>query len=80
MRRGAKLSSGLVLAMLTLIGISQAAASPKVHRFLAYYEAVQDTNAPLDVWERVAASFVLTRAEQPPKSNLSATCSRTFSL
>ncbi|HLK18456.1 MAG TPA: hypothetical protein VKT81_05845 [Bryobacteraceae bacterium] len=82
MRRGAKLSSGLVLAALMLIGISHAAASPSVHRFLAYYEAVQDTNAPLDLWERVAASFVLTRAEhdQAPKSKLSATCSQTFSL
>ena len=80
MRRGAKLSSGLVLGAVMLIGMFHATASPRVQRFLAYYEAVQDTNAPLDLWERVAASFVLTRAEQAPKSHLSATCSRTFSL
>jgi hypothetical protein len=68
-----------------LIGMFQATASPPVHRFLAYYdavqkEAVQETNAPLDFWERVAASFILTRAEQMRESHLQATCSRTSSI
>jgi hypothetical protein len=54
----------LLTAMLLLIGMFQAAAAPPVHRFLAYYQAVEKTNAPLDFWERVAASILLTRAEQ----------------
>jgi hypothetical protein len=79
MRRSAKLTSGLLLTATVLIGMLQATASPPVHRFLAYYEAVQKTDAPMDFWERVAASFLLTRAEarevKPP-----VTCSRTSSL
>lgn len=63
-----------------LIGMFQAVASPPVHRFLAYYEAVQETNAPLDFWQRVAASYMLTRAEQVRQANLTATCSRTSSI
>lgn len=80
MRRGAKLSSGLLLAAAMLTGMFETTASPPVHRFLAYYEAVQRTNAPLDFWERVAASFLLTRAEQARKTEPPAICSRTSSL
>jgi hypothetical protein len=76
MRRGAKLSSGLILATAMLIGMFHATASPPIHRFLAYYEAVQKTDAPLDFWERVAASFVLTRAEQTRRSVSEVSCSR----
>ena len=75
MRRGAKLSSGLLLTAAMLIGMFQATASPRVQRFLAYYEAVQKANAPLDFWERVATSFVLTRAEAR-KSTALASCSQ----
>jgi hypothetical protein len=76
MRRSAKLSSGLILVAVMLIGMLQANASPPIHRFLAYYEAVQKTDAPMDFWERVAASFVLTRAEQTRKSAERVSCSR----
>ena len=76
MRRGAKLSSGLIVAGAMLIGMFQASASPPVHTFLAYYEAVQKADAPLNFWERVAASFVLTQAEQARKSSAMASCSR----
>jgi hypothetical protein len=55
-----------------LIGLHQANASPPVHRFLEYYEAVEKTNAPINFWERVVCSFMLTRAEarqaEPPIS------------
>jgi hypothetical protein len=80
MRRGAKLSSGLVLAAAMLIGMFQATASPRVQRFLAFYQAVEKANAPLDFWERVAASFALTRAEQNRKPASTAICLRTSSL
>jgi hypothetical protein len=81
MGSGAKFGSGLVLAAAMLIGMFQATASTPVHRFLAYYQAVQNADAPLDLWERVAASFVLTQAaEQNRKSGSSAICSRTSSL
>ena len=62
-----------------LIGSLEARVSPPIHRFLAYYQAVQQAEAPLGFWERVAASVMLTRAEarecKPP-----VTCSRTSSL
>ncbi len=76
MRRSAKLSSGVILATAMLIGMFQATASPPIHRFLAYYQAVQKTDDPLDFWERVAASFVLTRAEQTRKAASEVSCSR----
>jgi len=81
MGRGAKFGSGLIVAAVALIGMFQATASTPVHRFLAYYEAVQNADAPLDVWERVAASYVLTQAaEQTRKPESIAICSRTSSL
>jgi hypothetical protein len=81
MGRGTKFGSGLVLAAAALIGMFHASASTPVHRFLAYYEAVQNADAPLDVWERVAASYVLTQAaEQTRKAEPTAICSRTSSL
>jgi hypothetical protein len=80
MRRGAKISSGLALAALMLTGMFQAAEASPIHRFLAYYEAMQKTEAPLDFWERVAASFVLTRAEQARQTAPQTICSRTSSL
>ena len=57
------MSSGLVLAAMMLAGFHQATASPPVHRFFEYYEAVEKTNAPIDFWERIVCSFLLTRAE-----------------
>ena len=80
MRRGAKFSSAVLFTAAMLIGMFEATASPPVHRFLAYYEAVEKTNAPLHFWERVAASLLLTQAEQVRPANPSATCSRTSSL
>jgi len=79
MRRGAKLSSGVLLTAAMLIGMFHATASPRVQRFFAYYQAVEKADAPLDFWERVATSFVLTQAEARKSSTL-ASCSRTSSL
>ncbi len=84
MRRSAKLTSGVLLTAMTLIGMLQATASPRVHRFLAYYEAVQKTAGQksedqLGFWERIAASVMLTSAEAR-ESKMQATCSRTSSL
>ncbi len=80
MRRGAKFSSAVLLSAAMLIGMFEATASPPVQRFLAYYDAVEKTNAPLHFWERVAASLLLTQAEQVRPATPSATCSRTSSL
>ena len=64
MRRNAKFSSAVLLvAAMLMIGVHRANASLPVHRFLEYYEAVEKTNAPMNLWERVACSFLLTRAE-----------------
>lgn len=64
MEGNAKFSSALLLLAATLlIGVHQANASRPVHRFIEYYEAVEKTNAPMNFWERVACSFLLTRAE-----------------
>ena len=72
MRRSAKLSSGLVLAATMFVGFHQANASPPVHRFFEYYQAVEKTETPINFWERVVCSFLLTRAEvretKPPIS------------
>jgi hypothetical protein len=75
MRRSAKLSSGLVLAATMLVGFHQANASQPVHRFFEYYQAVEKvekTETPINFWERVVCSFLLTRAEaregKPPIS------------
>jgi hypothetical protein len=74
MGRNAKFSSALLLfAAMLLIGVHQANASQPVHRFIEYYEAVEETNAPMNLWERVACSFLLTRAEaRLPKSSTDA--------
>ena len=77
MGRNAKFSSALLLvAAMLMIGVHQANASRRVHRFLEYYEAVEKTNAPINLWERVACSFLLTRAEarlpKPPIDSTSA--------
>ena len=77
MGRNAKFSSALLLLAVTLlIGVHQANASRPVHRFIEYYEAVEKTNAPMNFWERVACSFLLTRAEarlpKPPDSRSAA--------
>ena len=64
MGRNAKFSSALLLlTAMMLIGVHHANASQPVHRFIEYYEAVEKTNAPMNFWERVACSFLLTRAE-----------------
>jgi hypothetical protein len=76
MGSGAKFGSGLVLAAAMLIGTFQATASPHLHRFLAYYQAVQKTDAPLDFWERVAASFALTQVDKTRKPVALVSCSR----
>jgi hypothetical protein len=72
MRRSAKMSSGLVIAAMMLAALHQATASPPVHRFIEYYEAVEKANAPINFWERIVCSFLLTRAEsreaKPPVS------------
>ncbi len=56
-------SALLLLAAMLMIGVHQVNASKPVHRFIEYYEAVEKTNAPMNFWERVACSFLLTRAE-----------------
>jgi len=61
--RGTKWSSGLLLTAIMVIGLHQATASMRVHRFLEYYEAVEKTDAPINFWERVVCSFMLTRVE-----------------
>lgn len=63
MRRSAKLGSGLLLTAAMLIGMLETTAFPPVHRFLAYYQAVQQTSDSLGFLERVAASLLLVRAE-----------------
>jgi hypothetical protein len=64
MGRNAKFSSAVLLvAAMLMIGVHRANASRPVHRFLEYYEAVEKTNTPMNLWERVACSFLLTRAE-----------------
>jgi hypothetical protein len=63
MGRNAKFSSALLVAAMLMIGVHRANASRPVHRFLEYYEAVEKTNAPMNIWERVACSFLLARAE-----------------
>ncbi len=64
MGRNAKFSSALLLlTAMMLIGVHHANASQPVHRFIEYYEAVEKTNAPMTFWERIACSFLLTRAE-----------------
>ena len=78
MRRSAKIASGFLLTASMLVGLHQTAALQPVNRFFAYYQAVQQA-APLDFWQRVAASVLLTRAEcRALKAQ--ATCSRTSSL
>ena len=57
------MSSALLLAATLLAAVHQATASMPIHRFLEYYEAVEKTNAPMNFWERVACSFLLSRAE-----------------
>jgi hypothetical protein len=58
-----------------LVGFHQANASQPVHRFFEYYQAVEKvekTETPINFWERVVCSFLLTRAEaregKPPIS------------
>jgi len=77
MGRNAKFRSAfLLLAAMLLIGVHRANASRPVHRFIEYYEAVEKTKAPMNFWERVACSFLLTRAEtrlpKPPTDGRSA--------
>lgn len=66
------MSTGLVLAAMMLAGFHQTTASPPVHRFFEYYQAVEKANAPINFWERIVCSFLLTRAEsreaKPPVS------------
>jgi len=57
------LSTGLVVAAMVLAGFHQTSGAPPVHRFFEYYQAVEKTNAPINFWERVVCSFLLTRAE-----------------
>jgi hypothetical protein len=64
MGRNAKFSSVfLLLAVTLLLGVQQANASRRIHRFFEYYEAVEKTNAPMNLWERVTCSLLLTRAD-----------------
>lgn len=62
----------MVLAAMMFVGFHQANASPPVHRFIEYYQAVEKTETPINFWERVVCSFLLTRAEShrdnPPVS------------
>jgi hypothetical protein len=64
MGRNAKCGSAVLLvAAMLMIGVHQADASQPVHPFIEYYEAVEKTNAPMNFWERVACSLMLTRTE-----------------
>lgn len=74
-RRSAKFGSGVILAATMLIAGHEAVASQPVHRFLEYYNAVQKTNAPMNFWERVACSFLLTRAECRETKTPTSSCS-----
>jgi len=71
MRRSAKLSSGLVLAAMMAAGLHQANASPPVHRFIEYYQAVEKTETPINFWDHIVCSFLLTRAEAQAKPPVS---------
>jgi hypothetical protein len=58
----------LLLAATLWAGAHQAVASASLHRFLEYYQAVEKTNAPMNFWERVACSLLLTQAESEGKA------------
>ena len=78
MRRSANIAFGLLLSASLLIGVSQSPALQPINRFFAYYQAVQKA-APLDFFQRVAASVMLTRAEGR-ETKVRPICSRTSSL
>jgi hypothetical protein len=65
MRSGVRFTFAAVLMMTALSAVDLAAHSPKIRLFIRYYDTVQNTNAPMSLWERVAYSLVLTNAGRP---------------
>ena len=63
MRRRLKLATVLLLAITMAGGLREVAASPSLCRFLFYYDAVKNTDAPIRFWERLAYSLALTRVD-----------------
>lgn len=50
--------------------------NPRVGRFIHYYRATKNTDAPVNFWERLVYSFLLTtiRADASPGPMQTATC------
>jgi hypothetical protein len=65
-RLGAKIGSAILLANALLVGMRQASASPPVHKFLECYRAVEESDAQMNFWERVACSLLLSRLDPAP--------------
>jgi hypothetical protein len=73
MRSGIRFTFAAVLMITALSAVDLAAHSPQLRLFIRYYDTVQNTNAPMSLWERVVYSLVLTNAGRPamrpPKSD-----------
>jgi hypothetical protein len=63
-RRGLKLATFLLLTVSMAASARQAVAACPVSRFFSYYHAVSRTDAPLNIWERLAYSLAMTRATE----------------
>ena len=61
-RGGFKYGAGLLMAAMLLLGAHEATDNPRVCRFVRYYNAVKNTDAPVNFWERLVYSYVLSNA------------------
>jgi len=52
----------LMAAVLSFGAERRLAALPSVSRFVTYYEAIEQTDSSMGIWERVVSSLVLTKA------------------
>jgi hypothetical protein len=50
------------MAVALLLSAQEATENPRVCRFLYYYNAVKNTDAPVNFWERLVFSFALSNA------------------
>src|SRR5437588_12462053 len=78
MRRALKCGAVAIIAIGVIGGVREIVDNPRVCRFVSYYKATQNTDAPINVWERLVYSFVLAkeRSEAPVFSNVATCASR----
>ncbi len=60
MKSGIRCTAFLLISATALVSARHVAEQPRVSRFLQYYAAVKNSDAPTNMWERLVFSYALS--------------------